>query len=406
MPDALSQVLSRMSNDYRSTVAFYGNIQGRPGIRRAPRRLLNDTGFLETTDFTYLVPSPSHVEVGSDPRANTSIVFHPYGLREDVQRLISDDPVDRRVRSSDHMGFGQPGVVGYPGASDWITTADQSLSTVSLQRTINLVRRVTNAHQGPAYHFIVNRAGDIVVTAALDDIVRAFQSSATSIDVAVETALAIPRQAWQDKNFDSILELPFTEVQLTTLSILVAKLLTAYPAITRDETGLVYAWPPDYPQTTVANFQTTPQDASAVPFDYSQATREAFFLRVDTQGTFDLATEVYRPVQTAPTPIATRTEARTSIATADTAGALSVRLGNYAGIAAAERSNEMQSNVRQRFFVQRVNTSNADGDASAAAAAHVQASIPTLSHAPAAVTNYAQLAYNYATGLWGDEQSY
>ncbi len=405
MTDALSQVLGRMSNDYRQTVAFYGNIQGRPGIRRTPRRLLNDTGFLETTDFTYLVPSPSHVEVGSDPRANTSIVLHPYGLREDVQRLISDEPADRRVRSSDHMGHNQPGVVAYPGAPSWIISADQSLSTVGLNRTINLVRRVTNAHQGPAYHFIVNRAGDIIVTAALDDIVRAFRSSETSIDVAVETAIAIPRQEWADKQYDNMVELPLTVLQLTTLSILCAKLLTAYPAITRDETGLIYAWPTDYPQTHVSNFQTDPPAAS-IPFDYSQANREAFFLQVTTQGLFDLSTEIYRPVATAPTPIATRTEARTSISTADTAGALSVRLGNYAGVAAAERSTEMQSSVRRRFFVQRINTTNHDADGASAAAAHVSASVTTMGHQPAAVQNYEPMAYNYATGLWGDDQSY
>lgn len=415
MSDALSRVLTRMANDYRSTVGFYGNIFARPGFSRTPRRLLSDTGFLESTDFTYLVPSPSHVETSQELRTVTKIVLHPYGLREDVQRLTSLRPEQRRVLSPQQMGQDRNGVVAfpYPGRPqqrpDYYVSADQESDTTSFNKTINLVRRITNAGQGPAYHFIVNRRGDIVVAAAIDDVVRVSPTGEeTVIDVAVETSLAIFRSDWDSRNFESLREMPLTDLQLTTLAILCGKIFTAFPAIPHTfPDGVEYVWPTsEFPTTSPSSLLPTSEaEISQLGFDYSPTTTEAFFNRVVAQGSYDLAREVWRRPGVSPPPMATRAEARTAIAQGDTLGRQSVEMANYATAAAAERSNEMQTLDRPRVFVRRINGANADADHAAEGASHTAAA-SSLSHQPSSVQNYVQLAYDYTTGFWGDNQTY
>ncbi len=58
--ETLTRVLTNAAADTRRTVAYYGNLQA-SGPARRPRRLLSEVGFPQSTSFSHIVPSASHV---------------------------------------------------------------------------------------------------------------------------------------------------------------------------------------------------------------------------------------------------------------------------------------------------------------------------------------------------------
>lgn len=412
--DALSRALTQLSNDRRRTVAHYGNVTGREGSSLIPRRLLSDTGFFTDTQFSYIAAAASNLTILADPRKPDRIVFRPYGIREDLQRLLSTEGQDR-VERTDAL-LGGTGITHYPASTDFVMSADLDAGTVGLQKTLNVARQVTDQRGGPAYHAIINRRGDIIICASIDD-----ETSATpdlgevSIDVALETAIVMSRDDHFDQRNTNLIEIPFVDVQLTTLAVFIAKLRTAYPSIPATivkearSAGLSYLWTQEEQQRYV-NFGLRPLNFSSGSwrnqdhrFDYTTTDDIQFLGRIVNQGAFDLATEVFRSDQQAP-PTSAREIARTAIGTVDTAGAQSVYLGAYASVAAQDRNADLQSMTRRQIFVQRAGVAHHDADsASEQAGAVTEGAEATDEESNTPVVSTGPHVYDFAEGLWLDQ---
>jgi hypothetical protein len=120
---------------------------------------------------------------------------------------------------------------------------------------------------------------------------------------------------------------------------------------------------------------------------------------VTAEGLYDAATEVFRRDPPAATG---RAEAQAAIGHEDTLGATTLLLGAYADVAAADRSDGMQEVSRRRVFVQRARVAHQEGDAGAEAAG-TAANSERLAPVLPLVEGSGPHAYNYLTGLWGDE---
>lgn len=403
--DAVAQVLARVAADTRRTVAYYGNVRGLPGRSRRPRRLLSETGFPAERTFSYVVPAPAHVRAHDPPRTVTSVTLHPYGLADDLRRLTSSRAADRRVRTAGtNTGTGVA-----PLATDatFLVAGNVLPDTSAPAKTASLIEAVVTARRGPAYHFVVTRRGDIIVAAVLDDETAASRSNAaTTIDVALEGAFAIRRTDHEARRFDGTLyELPYTPTQMLTLSVLIVKLRTVYPAVpTTLGTGLVNDYRvADYRGAPALNFSNGAWRNGGSPFDHALSDVPAFVTNLGTIPPFDLATQVFQPDQ-APTPVATRTVAQTAIGQADTVGEQSVLLANYAALAGPERANAMQSAPRVRFFVERLNMAVRDAHGASNSAADTAEGGRVDPLTPA--TNVDPHVYDFTTGRWGDGEPF
>lgn len=403
----LQTVLARLSSDYRHTVAYYGNIEARPGYAETPRRVLSGIGFPATSQFTYLTPSRLHVIVNEDTRPVTRVTFCPYGLTEDRRRIKSRDAADRSVRTGSDSGA--TGMRICPSNADYLVSSELDDTTYAEAKTLRLVRQITSS-AGPAYHIIINRRGDVLVSAALDDTTRAAGDNAEiSIDVAVESAFSILHTEHTASQFSNIIELPYTTIQIAALAALIGKLKAAYPAIPQvlvpsetSSAGFAYRWPAAFTDVTPRNLSNGAWHNHS-PYDHADSDAPRIFTIAADRGAFDLTTEVFRTADS-PEPRTGRSEAQTAVSQADTAGAESVMLGAYSVIAGEERATEMQDTPRREFFVQRIEMTHHDVGALDASAGHVaEASAPVL---PSPAQNVAPHVFDFATGYWGDGKAY
>lgn len=400
--ETLTRVLTNAAADTRRTIAYYGNLQA-SGPARRPRRLLSEVGFPQSTSFSYIVPSASHVIRGQEQRACDRVTVCPYGVEDDVRRLTSTQAQDRAVNTA----AGSAGVRLYTGNSLFYVHAGLDAETVSAGKTLRLVQSLLSRTGGPAYHVVIARNGAVYVCAALDDETRAAGSrSPVSIDVAVETAVAIRAADHEARRYDRLVELPFTDAQLACLAVVAGKVRTSYPAFrlgfvrhTESGPGMAYAW--RAPQPSAMNF-TNGAWRDVSPFNHEESDYERFIQRVDAAGAYDLATEVFRP-SAAPPPSGARGTAQTAMAQISNAGERSVAMGAYAYVAGGARADELESQSRLRLFVDRIAVAHRDAHATSAAAGHVASS---ASHPVPAATGVEPHTYDFGGGLWGDGKSY
>lgn len=399
--DAVSQALSRLAADTRRQTAYYGNVRGLPGSSARPRRLLSDFGFPDNRSFSYVVPATALVVPHDPPRPVSTVTVHPYGLDSDLRRLTSRRPADRRVHTSGGDAVG--GVRPLADNADVYVSAALEDDTYAPAKTARLLNNLTSARVGPAYHFIISRRGDIIVGAVLDhETTASAEDGDVTVDVALEGAFALRRADHEANRYDrALIELPYTPLQVLVLSVLIAKLRTAYPTVPAAlGTGIRYDWRGDlYRLAPQLNFSSGAWRGVS-PFDHSLSDDPAFSHNLTTVAPFDLATQVFLTDQTPP-PVATRSVAQTAISTADTAGEQSVLLANYATLAGPERANAMQSAPRVRFFVERINAASRDADNASGSSADTAAAGQRNPLTPAASPDAS--TYDFQTGRWSDD---
>jgi hypothetical protein len=338
------------------------------------------------------------------------VIVHPYGLREDRTRLTSLRAVDRRFSDTWHAD--EPGVRTLITTPDVIVPAYLDDATCSPTKTSRVVSRLTNQGQGPAYHFIVARSGNVLVCAALDDEVYATRDlSDITIDIALEGAVGVRRTDWERKDFHGkLFELPFTEIQLFCLRVLLSKITTAVPRIpavlhtsgvpTSSASGVYYAF--DDTAVGRANF-TNGGWHTVSPLDYAQADTPVFATRLQNTGPYDLGTQVFQPYAPTP-PVASRADAQGAVEEIGTLAELSPALAAYTSLAGAERAADMASATRSRLFVSRIHVAHRDADDTGSAGSTVSQAANAQQPIPA--TNFAPHTYDFGTGFWGDGEPY
>lgn len=410
--EVLSGALTRLANDRRRRITQYANLAPRPGASAVPQRLLSDVGFLEAIQFSYINADPAHVTPpdDDDPRDVRQIVLCAYGLQLDAARFAARGAVVRTAR-----GAGVGGLAPFPELPDVLVSAELTAETYSAQKNDVVRRNMTQRRSGPAYHFLIDRSGGIAVGPALDyrtSVVPA--RSEHGVFVGLEGALGITRADFTAGRTTSYFELPYTSLQLLTLSILLAKLFTAYPAVPRavsaptDGTtpALLYTASTLAGELTHRNFSNGAwRNAEHNGFDYGGTDDATLGEAITREGAFDLATEIFRPVQ-APRAVAARDVARTAIGTVDTAGAQSLFLGAYTSIAAPERANDMETQTRRQIFVERLRVTHTEADDAGSQAAETAEGGASLTPVQPTVINADPHTYNYTTGLWGDGEVY
>lgn len=411
--DTVASALSRLANDHRRTSTDYLNVSARAGAR-TPRRLMSDTGFLAECQFSYANAHRSNFSYddAEDPREIRQIVLVGYGVVSDYNRLISADRAARLVRDVTAAGHG--GVSPYPGNPNLLMSGTLDGDTISRAKTRSVIHGMTTT-SGPAPHFVISRKGDVVVGPGVDAETTYVPTYADyGVFVALESALVISREDHHNQRYDRIMELPLTAVQLTSLGVLVNKLLVALgPSFPRQfvdglepvSRGFTYQWfsQDQVPQLHPWNFQD-PQPASVISnseLNYAPTNPTNFFELAASQGTFDLGTQVWRPLA-APTPVAGREDVRQALDSVDTAGEESAQIGNYVTLAAGERSNEMQTVTRSQMFVVRHRVAVGDAEGAAENAATAASAVDSTSGLPTEVpANFEPHTYNFHTGQWG-----
>ena len=411
--DTVATALARLANDHRRASTNYLNISARAGSR-TPRRLMSDTGFLAECQFTYANPHRSNFSYSDteNPRELRQIVITGYGVVSDYNRLISANRAARLVR--DIAESGHAGVSPYPENTDLLMSGALNGDTYAASKTRSVLHGMSTT-TGPSPHFVVNRKGDVVVGPGVDaetSYVPAYTNY--GVFIALESALVISREDHHNQRYDRIMEQPLTPLQLTSLGVLINKLLTvlgsAFPRdfvedLDPEAPGFTYRWfsANVMPQLHPWNFQD-PQPASVIPnsnLNYESTNPINFFEIVDSQGSFDLGTQVWRPLA-APTPVAGREEVRQALDSIDTAGEESAQIGNYVTLAVGERSNEMQAVSRSQMFVVRHRVAVGDADGAAQNAATAASAVDSTTGLPTEVpTGFEPHTYNFHTGQWG-----
>ena len=414
--EVIGQALTGLANGRRRTANNYVNATARPGSDPVLRRLMSDDGFLEERQFSYFIPNRRNFSYSDtdEPRELKQILIVPYGVAEDVARLKSSRPIDRIVNTVETVG--SAGVVPYPGNSLFLMPATLDAETRSVPKAARLLRAATS-RTGPTPHFVINRNGDISVGPSVDAETTFLPDFADNgVFIAIESAVIIYREDHAARRYDRLVELPFNGTQIFTLSVLVAKLLTATGTaiprtfnsdLTAADAGFAYLRPADSAPSGLisgnlgTSAPTLPWEATNLEYP----TADQFLGRVDQQGYFTLSTDVWRSTE-APRPIAGREAVRAVIGTIDTAGAESIAQGAYALLASGERSNEMQTVARQRMFVMRRRVAHRDADNADEHAAGASAAINTTQQVENAVRNAEPHTYNFDTGLWLDRGAF
>lgn len=337
-------------------------------------------GFLSELPFSYAALDPSNAfpDEGGEGRAVDRVLLIPYGLNRDVLRLEST-----QVRTS--RTAGASGLAPWPDDDAYLGAADLADDTSVTEKTASLLAALRSASSGVGYHAVLTRSGAVYVAAPLDERVAPVPGAETAVCVALECAARRPRAPGSRPEVA-----PLTEPQAASLAVLLAKLGSAYLSL--DLTvgaGVAYAVRPDEPAAVALPSPLAPGSAPAAALERA----------VTAEGLYDIATEVFR---TSP-PVATgRAEAQTAIGTEDTLGATTLLLGAYADVAAADRSDGMQEVSRRRVFVERARVAHREGEEGAEAAGGA-ANAERLAPVVPSVENPGPHAYNYLTGLWGDE---
>lgn len=402
---ALVNLLAQIAREQRAAPAYYGNLRAVPGGLDF-RRLLSATGFAPDTRLTYVTPAATNVDVGSEPRLTVNqLRLHPYGAATDVARLASTDPVDRRFHDArTRLGSG---VVPYPFDRTYVMPGYCQPTTTAEEKDVELVLDMTTPARGKSWHFYVNRSGDLVVGAAIDDVASLDGATARTIEVAYETLVVVARadHAAGRVNANTLVEAPLTLAQVRTLGVLAAKLETAFEQLAEVVgTGFVRVASTGFRQ---GNFTDGAWRDAGLPFDYTSSDFDAFFTYVDGLPDFDLSTDVWRPAS-AVDQVDRREVARTAVSDTDTLGVRSTILANYASISASSRADAMQDRPRVSYFLRRATAATQAASTTAQGAASVAdadagADDGGEDEAPAEVAaNTDAYAYDFRTGQWGD----
>ena len=378
--EVLQNALTARGTSRRARAPVYLNRRGHAAGRHGA--WLSEIGFLASAPFAYaeaddtnLLPAPG------EPRLISRVEIHLYGAARDYQRLTSQLAVDRVERST--RSPGQAGVAPYPDVQGYLGAGDLGDDTTVPEKTARLLGAMRAVNSGTAYHTVITRAGAVYVTAPLDRPVLVGDAPDSSVAVAVEGACYRPREG------ATAVDAPLTEAQLVALAVLVAKVRAAHPGVALAwGEGLRFSGGAEGPVSGTEPWLTRSADA-----------RAAFIARVEREGAYDVATEVFLRN---PPPPSRRAEAQVAIGHVDTAGESSLLLGAYAEIAAEDRAASMQENPRTRYFVSRARAAHREADASAEAAAHAAAA-PALAAPPAPATNSGPFVYDYLTGRWGNQ---
>lgn len=412
--DQLQRALARYASDQRRTIAYYGNMRPSPGSEGVPRRLISDFGFPVESSFTYIIPAANLVDRSHENRTPISqIVIRPYGMREDRNRLVSQRATDRRRAT--RWTEEEPGVRTVESLPNVILPAYLNNYTANSAKTARLVQKMVNARQGPAYHFVVTRSGSVIVVASIDDEVFASGTESDyTIDIAIEGAAGMLSADWEARRYENtVFELPYTALQLYSLRVLLAKLVTAVPEITNTIrplsartpglNGIFFDYDTTQGSTVIVRYNFTMNASEGFPISYAASDVPAFQEALVATPSFDVTTEVFRPHTPTP-PIATREEVRDAVTRVATLGELSPALASYATYAGAERSADMASASRSRFFVARINVAHRDADD---AGGHASAVGAGANHgAPIPATNFEPHTFDFDTGFWGDGKTY
>lgn len=375
----------RSSAERRRRAGAYANLVPLPGSSRIPRRLLSDVGFYQDTGFSYGVVAPRFIR-REDPdiaRGIQYVTLCPYGYAEDAASFTAE----RR-----------PQLRPLPAATRWyVPQAVDPLTTHNPRKTTALVVAMsTNTSHGPALHALVDRLGGVRIQADNDAVLAA---EANGFRVGLESAWAVDVE-----NFEARIELPFTPVQLASLSVLIAKLRTAATAI-----PLTFGNTGGFRYNPIDSALIPPEDnfvdgeANRYDLDYSAVLPAAFLARLAAEPTFDLATDVFRPVQRslAGPPPSARSTIAASIGQTDTLGARSMLLAIYEDAAGTARAHAMAASSRSEVFVRRAQEAHHDSDNNEGDANRLSApDTPVPAEDPGAY------AYDYQTGLWSDGVTY
>lgn len=387
MAGRASQVLQGALTEQARTryrrAAVYLNVRPRNPAR--PGRWLSEVGFLSELPFAFAVLDPSNAfpDEGGEGRAVDKVVLIPYGLTRDLTRLDSAAPTDRAVRTERYPRA--PGLAPYPGDPAYLAPADLADDTSCAEKTAALLASMRTQGGGPGYHAVITRAGAVYIAAPLDERVAPVPGTETAVCIALEAAV---RRARTDGARPEVA--PLTDFQVSSLAVLLAKLGSAY--LNLDITlgaSVQYAVREAEPSAAAL---TSPLPAGSVA-------AQSLEQQAASEGLYDIATEVFRRYPPAATG---RAEAREALGHEDTLGSTTLLLGAYADMAATDRSDGMQEVTRRRVFVERARVAHLEGEEGAEAAgqaANAERLAPTLP----TVENPGPHAYNYLTGLWGDE---
>lgn len=411
--DTISQALAQLSSDQRRASTNYLNITARAGNDTTPRRLMSDFGFLRDAQFTYIAAHRANYSVDDtgDQRDIRQIVLYGYGLLSDRRRLTASREANRLVHPA--VAGGSAGVSTYPGNEALVMSGGLGPTTASATKQATIIHAATT-NTGPAPHFIVNRDGDVTVGPAIDCKTSVFaRRSETAIFVALESALVMTRADHAARNYERLLELPFTNKQLIGVAVLVNKLLVALGSsvprtfsetLAPTDSGFTYVLQDLSSLEGVISpiFKDAPY-APEVPelaFDYTACTGTGFFALVDAQGSYNLATEVWRPFATPPQ-TAGREQVRGVMNLPDTVGGASVKQGAYITLAMGDRSVEMQTTARRLMFIQRQRATQIQAEAIAGQSTVVNAQLDEAQLLNEEVANVLPHTYDFATGKWG-----
>ncbi len=405
----LTNLLVEVANQQRGQSAFYGNLRGLPGGFNF-RRLISSIGFLARTRLTYITPAATNVEIGSEPRVDiNSVLLHPYGSTLDISRLQSTTDRDRRRHHSRVRGG--KGVLEYPPNPLYLMPGYCLPNTHADEKDIEFVIDSTTPRRAKSWHFYINRVGDLIVSAAIDDIVCATEESTKfTIDIALENLLLISKQDHHANNVNetTLVEAPYTTEQIATLAVLGAKLETAFLDIT-ETANEGFVRNDDDEAYRIGNFTNEEWKNNNLPFDYTGSDFTSLFDTIDTIPDFDYATDLFRSA-IAVEVLDRREIARTTISNEDTLSTQSTYLANYASISSATRALEMQDRPRVSYFINRINASttssnNTTSNANTVGSSTVSGATSGATAGVAFVGNNDPLVYNFRTGKWGDGNS-
>lgn len=384
MTGRASQVLRTALTDQARTrsrrAAVYLNARPRASSRTG--RWLSEVGFLSELPFSYAALDPSNAfpDEGGEGRVVDRVILVPYGLQRDALRIEGT-----QVRTT--RAAGASGLAPWPDDDAYLGAADLADDTSVTEKTAALLAGLRSASSGVGYHAVLTRSGAVYVAAPLDERVAPVPGAETAVCIALECAARRPRAPGGRAEVA-----PVSEAQAASLAVLLAKLGSAYLNLDLSVGGgVAYAVRPEEPA------------AAALPpppsFVAGSERAAALGRAVAAEGLYDISTEVFR---SAPPATTGRAEAQTVIGTEDTLGATTLLLGAYADVAAADRSDGMQEVSRRRVFVERARVAHREGEDGAEAAGDA-ANAERLAPVVPSVENPGPHAYNYLTGLWGDE---
>lgn len=380
--EVLQSALTARADARRARASTYLNATAASGDEDG--RWVSETGFPVAAPFAYARGAASNYfpPEGDDRRVIDRVIFVPYGLTRDAERLNGTSAADRLFRTT--RAPDATGVAYYPGSTTEVAPAYLNDDTTAEVKTSSILSRLRRDGAGPGYHAVITRSGAVYVCAPLDWRSAAVSDAETAVCVAVESV------AVRDREGTAVRDADHTGPQLLAMAVYVAKLRTSNPGIpltVGDGGGVRYV---------VRNAET----ASAVTVDaLSGENGDAFVARVQAETPYDLSSDV---LIATPPPEGSRAEAQAVLGTTNTLGADALLLGAYASVAAEERSTFTRAPDRVRTFVLRAGTSHEEGAADAEGA-HAAAASEQLQTPTPRVTDVSPHIYDYATGRWGDE---